>query len=73
MMKHIVKIPKHITRFFTLKNDMSNLGRWNLNHNSDIKANLANMDCCGDSLCGNPHTFTNSINDILNKKDISNK
>ena len=72
-MKHIVKIHKHVTRFFTLKNDMSNLGRWNLNHNSDIKANLANMDCCGDSLCGNPNTFTNSINDSLNKKKISNK
>jgi len=47
---------------------MSNLGRWNLNHNSEIKANLANMDCCGDSLCGNPHTFSNSINESLKKQ-----
>lgn len=30
------------------------LGRWGLNHNHYIKTDLANHDCCGDKLCGNP-------------------
>ena len=29
------------------------LGRWNY-ENQDIKANLANLDNCGDRICGSP-------------------
>ena len=46
--------------------DESLLGRWNLNDNTEIKAQLANMDSCGDSLCGSPPEFKESINTILN-------
>jgi len=28
------------------------LGRWGVNDNSDIKSALANIDSCGDKLCG---------------------
>ena len=28
------------------------LGRWNLKNNKDIAGTLANMDSCGDRLCG---------------------
>lgn len=41
------------------------IGRWNTKDNSDIKATLANMDCCGDSLCGNPANYSKNIEQIL--------
>jgi len=34
------------------------LGRWNTTDNPFIKADYANMDSCGDVLCGNPNHFT---------------
>ena len=45
----------------------SKLGRWNLKDNIDIKMTLANMDCCGDSLCGKPEQFNKTISNILKK------
>ena len=33
------------------------LGRWKLKNNSDSKADYANMDSCGDILCGKPDYF----------------
>ena len=51
---------------------MNNLGRWNVKDNSDIKATLANMDCCGDSLCGKPQNYTININKILKESSIKN-
>jgi hypothetical protein len=51
------------------KGDDALLGRWNLKDNEDIKATLANMDSCGDALCGTPKEYKNSINTILNKKN----
>lgn len=51
---------------------MNDLGRWNVKDNSDIKATLANMDCCGDSLCGKPQNYTININKILKESSIKN-
>ena len=43
------------------------LGRWSLNseQDNDIKGTLANLDSCGDALCGDPRASTNAINAIL--------
>jgi hypothetical protein len=51
----------------------SMLGRWNLQHNEEIKATLANMDSCGDSLCGSPKEFKDSITNILKNEVVKNK
>ena len=52
---------------FLFKQKTTNLGRWNLKDNSDLKATLANMDSCGDSLCGNPSSYTHTINYLLKR------
>lgn len=39
------------------------LGRWSVNDNSDIKAALANIDSCGDKLCG----------DVKSSKEVIDK
>lgn len=44
MIKPIKKTPKH-------------LGRWNLNENNILKIDYANIDSCGDYLCGLPSQF----------------
>lgn len=59
-----------LTRFFhNIKNfnntPKSNIGRWNTNDNHAIKATLANMDCCGDELCGKPVNYSDNITKIL--------
>lgn len=43
------------------------LGRWN-SQNPEIKATIANMDCCGDSLCGKPENYNEAITDLIKKK-----
>jgi len=48
--------------------DKTVLGRWSIKDNKDIKQSLANMDSCGDSLCGTPSKYTDAINNVLNKK-----
>ena len=50
------------------KQTNTKLGRWKLKDNIEIKATLANMDSCGDSLCGTPKTYSNTINYILKSK-----
>tara|TARA_B110001469_G_C9605911_1_gene301245 strand:- start:508 stop:711 length:204 start_codon:yes stop_codon:yes gene_type:complete len=59
-------IKKTIT-FFKYE-DKTVLGRWSIKDNKDIKQSLANMDSCGDSLCGTPSKYTDAINSVLNKK-----
>ena len=49
----------------------SNIGRWNTNDNHAIKATLANMDCCGDELCGKPVNYSDNITKILNENTRS--
>ena len=59
---------RFFTRFTnTFKLKESPLGRWSLNDNREIKATLANMDSCGDSLCGSPKTYKESISVILSQ------
>ena len=48
------------------------LGRWSkpaTQTQEDIKVLLANYDCCGDHLCGNPKTLKKDI-DIIYKNNI---
>ncbi len=33
------------------------LGRWNPSDNSNLKAHYANLDSCGDKLCGDPKYY----------------
>lgn len=37
------------------------LGRWGLNDNSELKADYANLDSCGDILCGQPDHFKKQL------------
>jgi len=62
----LTKILTKLTKGF-FKQETNNLGRWNIKDNSDLKAALANMDSCGDSLCGNPNAYTYTINYLLKK------
>jgi hypothetical protein len=45
----------------------TNYGRWNTKDNSAIKEVLANMDCCGGQLCGEPINYSKNIKKILKK------
>lgn len=46
------------------------LGRWghNCEVSTRIKSALANHDCCGDRLCGNPYTTKKMINNELSNR-----
>ena len=45
------------------------LGRWTVNNqiSSNIKSSLANHDCCGDKLCGDPLVTKKMIDEELEK------
>ena len=60
-------VRKNINKVFNPNESL--LGRWNLNDNREIKGTLANMDSCGDSLCGSPKEYTESISTILKVED----
>lgn len=49
------------------KNSNMMLGRWNLINNQNITSVLANMDSCGDKLCGNTDTMRKAIDKYSNK------
>jgi len=51
---------RFITRLFRPQQPPS-LGRWATVDNADIKSALANIDCCGDKLCGDPLTSKKAI------------
>ena len=42
-------------------NDKNKLGRWNLDHCSKIKSQLANYDNCGDKICNDPKIIKEMI------------
>ena len=44
------------------------LGRWNLINNQNITSVLANMDSCGDKLCGNVDMVRKAIDNYSYKK-----
>lgn len=48
------------------------LGRWHthIGSSSEIKGNLANIDCCGGPPCGDPETTKKMIDKIIKKKII---
>jgi len=50
-----------ITRLFRPSNTQPSLGRWATVDNPDIKSALADIDCCGDRLCGDPRTSKKAI------------
>lgn len=43
------------------------LGRWNLRNNQDITGTLANMDSCGDRLCGDIRKVREGIEKYIGK------
>lgn len=47
------------------------LGRWSVNNKQDstIRSILANHDCCGDHLCGNPLNVKQQIDKALLEKN----
>jgi len=49
---------------------MPPLGRWSTNNKEDvtIRSILANHDCCGGRLCGNPLTVKEHIDNLLSEK-----
>ena len=55
------------------KTSKNNIGRWNINDNQAIKATLANMDSCGDDLCGKPLNYSINISNILDNEKNSKK
>ena len=53
---------------FTKINQTAPLGRWSkpiTKKQEDVKVLLANYDCCGDQLCGNPKTLKKDIEKIF--------
>ena len=46
-------ILNYVRDFFSSQQKPLPLGRWNY-ENQDIKANFANLDNCGDKICGSP-------------------
>lgn len=66
----IIRVFKNIIKSTNVNN--SGLGRWNTHDNEAIKATMANMDCCGDSLCGKPTNYTIQINSILTEAPSKN-
>ena len=67
MRKFIIDIFKNVK--FLSNSTPNSIGRWNVKDNSAIKATLANMDCCGDSHCGNPENYSKNIQEILKEDD----
>ena len=68
MLSSLIQICKNIQ--FVSK-PLPPLGRWSTNNNrgSIIKSVLANHDCCGDRLCGNPLNVKEQIDKIVLEKN----
>lgn len=60
-----LKLIRTISRMINTGSQRAALGRWNLKDREDIKGSLANMDCCGDNLCGSPEKYKEKVNEIL--------
>ena len=56
---------KHIINYIFYRNSLK-LGRWNIQDKPYLKADYANMDSCGDIICGKPEYYKNITN---TKKD----
>lgn len=64
----LIRFTRRFTTLFEDKNAKI-LGRWNLKDNEDIKSNFANMDCCGDYLCGIPDNYSEFTSKVLENKE----
>lgn len=58
MSKYILNYISKFKNMFINKTIPKPLGRWSHNNHS-LKADYANMDSCGDVLCGKPDYFKN--------------
>ena len=70
MIRFLTRSVQTAPKVLTVNKNMP-LGRWerpSCKQKEDIKVLLANYDCCGDSLCGNPQSLKNDIETILKKK-----
>lgn len=63
----ISKMARNLQRLFQYKHT-TKLGRWSRSDNIDIKAALANIDCCGDRLCGDALMTKAAINDLQRRQ-----
>ena len=59
---------RNIPRIFSSTTTYNKLGRWKLNDNIQRKIDLANIDNCGDRLCGIP--ISSELIDKMNKQKI---
>jgi len=60
-------------KFFKVRVPLPMLGRWKRNDNVDIKATLANIDSCGDRLCGDVKQTRVIIDKYHRPKDVTRK
>ena len=65
-----VRIIENMFKMISPKQQTAGLGRWNLKDSGDIKGSLANMDCCGDNLCGSPKKYSETVDTILERSSI---
>ena len=74
----VERLNKMINFLRIIKNSLSRkpqvkmLGRWNISDNLYLKVDYANLDSCGDRLCGKPNQLTKIIN-ITSNKNINKK
>lgn len=65
-----LKLIRTISRMINTDTSRAALGRWNLKDREDIKGSLANMDCCGDDLCGSPEKYKEKVTELLENHKI---
>lgn len=59
-------------RIIRYKHNSNPMGRWNPIDNPNLKADYANIDSCGDRLCGYPNYFKKNKTKINNETTIRN-
>ena len=71
IMNYITRSIRHVQSIFTSQPTTS-LGRWSTVDNHDIKASLANIDSCGDILCGDATHCRKMIDLYVKQKKVEN-
>ena len=65
-----------LRNLFLKKQQINQLGRWNL-EKSNIRSLLANIDSCGDTMCGDPLIYKQEmdkeIQEFMKEKEIESK
>jgi hypothetical protein len=57
---------KNIIEKFTKSEPKRPLGRWQLNNDNFLKTDYANLDSCGDKICGKPEFYKLNSTKIKN-------